>query len=112
MPVEIVDTIVIVWLVTKDVALGGIGGFIVYLYDYDKAIRSGKPFVFRWSSLGVNIALGMFVSYVVANIIPVDLFGREALLLMCGFTAYSILVIAEGRFATALFDKIDRMFGK
>lgn len=96
-----------------DMALGGLGGLTAYLFDYSKANRDNKEFVFRISSLAVNVVLGVFVSYAMAGLIDTEAKYRDAVLLMSGFSAYSILTIAESKFAETIYDRfIDKSSSK
>lgn len=88
-----------------DMALGGLGGLSAYLFDYTKASRDDKEFIFRISSLSVNVVLGVFVSYAMAGLIDTEAGYRNAVLLMSGFSAYSILTIAESKFAETIYDR-------
>lgn len=88
-----------------DMGLGALGGLCAYLYDYSKASRNEKEFIFRMSSLMVNVVLGVFVSYAISGLIDTETSYRDAVLLMSGFSAYSILTIAESRFAEAIYDR-------
>jgi outer membrane receptor for monomeric catechols len=98
--------------ITKDVILGACGGVVSYLFDYRKANKNGNTtFVFKFSYLLVNMVLGMFVSYSVGMFVPIDVLGRDAYIGLAGFSAFSILVIAESRAAIYLFEAADRLLG-
>lgn len=88
-----------------DTGLGALGGLCAYLYDYGKASRNEKEFIFRISSLMVNVVLGVFVSYAISGLIDTEASYRDAVLLMSGFSAYSILTIAESKFAETIYDR-------
>lgn len=90
----------------KDVLLGLIGGAISYLFDFSRAKRQGNGFAFQVSSMVINMCLGAFVAYIVGSLIPIDTAGRDAIVGMSGVTSYQILLIAESRFATWIFNKI------
>lgn len=94
-------------LMFKDVLLGLIGGLISYLFDYSKAKRNGnEAFIFRTSSMVINMALGAFVGYIVGTLLPADTAGRDAIIALSGVTSYNILLIAESKFAVWLFERI------
>lgn len=91
----------------RDVLLGAIGGFIAYLFDYQRAKKDGDTkFIFKFSSLTINMALGAFVAHLVGTLIPLDTFGRDAIIGLSGVTAYNILLLAESKFAAWLFEKL------
>lgn len=104
--IEEVNQIIVIIMLLKDALFGVLGGFISYLFDYSKANRNNEEFVFRFSSLYINMALGGFIGYVIGNLLELDVFGRNTLICFSGFSAYSILLIAESRFANWLFDRI------
>lgn len=107
MGIENVDILIGIWVIIRDVVLGGVGGAAVYLFDYSKATRNGdSKFIFRFSSLLINIVLGMFVSYAVSGIIENGNEYRDVILLASGFSAYNILTITESKFAEYLFHRI------
>ena len=103
--VELINVFPNLLNVLFDMSLGGLGGLCAYLYDYNKASRNEKEFIFRMSSLMVNVVLGVFVSYAMSGLINTEAVYRNAVLLMSGFSAYSILTIAESRFAEAIYDR-------
>ena len=103
---EEVNQIIVIIMLLKDALFGVLGGFIPYLFDYSKASRNHEDFVFRFSSLEINMALGGFIGYAIGNLLELDVFGRNALICFSGFSAYSILLIAESRFANWIFDRI------
>jgi hypothetical protein len=91
----------------RDIAIGAVSGIIAYLFDYQKAKRNGDTkFVFRFSSLTINMAMGAFVAHMVGTLIPIDTFGRDAIIGLSGVTAYQILLLAESKFASWLFEKL------
>ncbi len=94
----------------KDILLGLIGGFVVYLFDYSKAKREGAIFVFKWTSLSINMILGGYVGYVVGTLLVGDMWYRDALISLSGVSAYQILLIAQSRFANTVLDKVDNLF--
>lgn len=104
--IEEVNQIIVIIMLLKDALFGVLGGFISYLFDYSKANRNKEEFVFRFSSLYINMALGGFIGYAIGNLLELDVFGRNALICFSGFSAYSILLIAESRFANWLFERI------
>lgn len=100
------DILVIV-IGAKDLILGMFGGMIAYLFDYSKAKRSGdKEFIFIYSSLFINIALGAFVGYIAGTIIDTDMRYRDAIIAFSGVSAYNILLLTENRFAAIIVNKI------
>ncbi len=100
-------------LASRDVLLGLVGGFIAYLFDYNKAKREGNnDFVFRWTSLTINMMLGAYVGYIIGSLIPLDAWYRDAIVSLSGVTAYQILLLAQSRFAGLVFDKVDKIFKK
>jgi len=101
---ENIDIVFIV-IVYKDLLLGGLGGLVVYLYDYSKATRSNEEFVFRFSSLLINVVLGMFVSYGVGTALVAGTPYRDIILMASGFSAYNVLALTESRFAEYIFKK-------
>lgn len=90
----------------KDVLLGLLGGLIAYLFDYKRAGKEGKEAVFKVSGVVINMALGAFVGYVIGTLLPPDTTARDALIALSGVTSYNILLLAESRFATLVFEKI------
>ena len=99
---------------TKDVALGAIGGLIAYLVDYITAQKKKDKgeeivFVFRFTSLFINMALGAFVAYIVGGLLDED-FGRyrDALIGLSGVSAYQILILSEHKFATFIVNKFSK----
>ena len=99
--------------VVRDVVLGACGGIVAYLFDYRKASKEGDAtFVFKFSSLMINMVLGMFVAYSVGTFIPLDIVGRDAYIGGAGVFAYSILLVAESKAAIYLFEIADRVLGK
>ena len=103
--VELINVFPNLLNVLFDMGLGGLGGLCAYLYDYNKASRGEKEFIFRMSSLMVNVVLGVFVSYAMSGLIDTEAVYRNAVLLMSGFSAYSILTIAESKFAETIYDR-------
>lgn len=105
--VEVIDLVLHSWALLEDIILGGMGGCTVYLFDYLKAKREGdEDFVFRISSMLINVVLGMFVSYAISGLLSPDNAYRHGILLLSGFSAYNILTLAESRFAEFVFNKI------
>lgn len=96
----------IMLLMFKDVLLGLLGGLIAYLFDYKRAGKEGKEAVFKVSGVVINMALGAFVGYVIGTLLPPDTTARDALIALSGVTSYNILLLAESRFATWVFEKI------
>lgn len=98
--------------VGKDVVLGAVGGLIAYLMDYMAVQRrrdSGEKvvFVFRYTSLFINMILGAFVAHIVGGVLAEDFGGyRDAVIGLSGVAAYQILELAKSRFAGWLIDKI------
>ena len=106
MGVESIDIVVGMWLIVRDIVLGGFGGAAVYLFDYSKATRNGdSKFTFRISSLLINIVLGMFVAYAVSGVIENEQEYRDVLLLASGFSAYNVLTLTESKFAEYMFSR-------
>lgn len=101
-----INTFWLTLLLFKDVFLGLIGGAISYLFDFSKARRQGLDFAFQISSMLVNMCLGGFVAYMIGSIIPLETMGRDAIVGVSGVTSYQILLLAESRFATWIFNKI------
>lgn len=96
----------------KDIFLGACGGIVAYLFDYKKAKKDkNSAFVFSFPSLLINMFLGMFVAYSIGTFIPLDVVGRDAFIGGAGFVSFPILLIAESKAVTYLFDIADRMFG-
>ncbi len=98
-----------IWLVLlmfKDVFLGLVGGLVAYLFDYKKADKEGRATIFKVSGVIINMALGAFVGYVMGTLLPLDTTGRDAIVALSGVTSYNILLLAESRFATWVFDKV------
>ena len=98
-----------IWLVLlmfKDVFLGLVGGLVAYLFDYKKADKEGRAAIFKVSGVIINMALGAFVGYVMGTLLPLDTTGRDAIVALSGVTSYNILLLAESRFATWVFDKV------
>ena len=96
----------IMLLMFKDVLLGLLGGLIAYLFDYKKADKEGRAAIFKVSGVVINMALGAFVGYVMGTLLPLDTTGRDAIIALSGVTSYNILLLAESRFATWVFDKV------
>lgn len=96
----------IMLLMFKDVLLGLLGGLIAYLFDYKRAGKEGKEAVFKVSGVIINMALGAFVGYVIGTLLPPETTARDALIALSGVTSYNILLLAESRFATWVFEKI------
>lgn len=105
-----ISTFLKVIISLKDILLGLIGGFVVYLFDYSKARRGGDEFTFKWTSLLINIILGGYVGFVVGGLIPTDLWWRDAVISMCGVSSYKILEVAQARFGDIVLDKISNLF--
>lgn len=98
--------IIVITIGAKDLILGCFGGMIAYLFDYSKAKRSGdKEFIFLYSSLFINIALGAFVGYVIGTMFDTDMQYRDAIIAFSGVSAYNILLVAENKFAIAIVEK-------
>lgn len=100
------------WDDTKDILIGAIGGMIGYLLDYITAQRkrdNGEKviFIFRYTSLFINMILGAFVAHIVGDILNED-FGdyRNAIIGLSGVTSYQILIVAESKFANYIVDKV------
>lgn len=96
----------------KDVLIGAIGGMIGYLLDYITAQKkkdNGEKvvFIFRYTSLFINMILGAFVAHIVGDILNED-FGdyRNAIIGLSGVTSYQILILAESKFANYIVDKV------
>jgi len=101
------ESIVVTIVGLKDIVLGLAGGMVAYLFDYSRASREGDTqFVFRFSSMIINMLLGAFVAYTVGTLLPTDISYRDAVIGFSGVTAYNILLIAESRFANWVIDKI------
>ena len=104
----IADVVAVV-IVVKDVLLGMAGGAIAYLFDYSRAKREGNvQFTFMFSSMIINVLLGAFVAYVVGSMIPLDTYGRDAMVGLSGVTAYNIILLAESKFASWLVEKLSK----
>ena len=97
----------VIILMFKDIFLGLVGGLISYLFDYSKAKRNGnEEFIFRVSGMVINMSLGAFVGYVIGTLLPIETTGRDAIIALSGVTSYSILLLAESRFAVWVFEKV------
>ena len=99
-------TLLIIVSESKDIVLGAVGGTVAYLFEYIKAKKSDDKFDFVASSMFVHMALGAFVGYSVGTFLTSDVVGRNAIVSFSGVTSYSILLLADNRFATWLVDKI------
>lgn len=100
-----------VFILLGDARLGIVGGFVAYIFDYSKSVRAKDKgedvvFVFRWTSLFINMALGGFVGYNVGLAMGSDVWLRSIWVSMSGLTAYNILLLAESRFPAIIIDKI------
>ena len=96
----------------KDILIGAIGGMIGYLLDYITAQKkkdNGEKviFIFRYTSLFINMILGAFVAHIVGDILNED-FGdyRNAIIGLSGVTSYQILILAESKFVNYIVDKV------
>lgn len=97
----------------KDIMLGTVGGFIAYLFDYSKARRAkDTSFVFRFSSMLINMALGGFVAYCVGAYLPIDVEGRNAIIALSGVFGFNILLLAESNIASGILGKATNIFKK
>lgn len=97
-----------------DVFLGALGGFISYIFNYQKQSeemkRSGelKKIEFSISSMLIYIFLGMFIGYLTGTLLEPKTYARDALVAMGGFSAFSILVVADSRFTQWVIDKFNK----
>ena len=108
-----IDEIVKVLEFGKDIVLGAFGGLVAYLFDYKKANeKSDGKAVFKFSLLLTNITLGMFVAYSVGTLIPETTEGRTILIAGSGVFAFGILLLAESKLASYIFEIGERFFGK
>lgn len=109
---ESISVYIKLWDAIKDLAIGAIGGMVGYLLDYITAQRkrdNGEKvvFVFRYTSLFINMILGAFVAHIVGDVLNED-FGdyRNAIIGLSGVTSYQILIVAESKFANYIVDKV------
>jgi uncharacterized membrane protein YuzA (DUF378 family) len=99
---------------SKDIILGALGGLVAYLLDYITAQRKkdngeNVMFVFRYTSLFINMILGAFVAHIVGSALSEDFSRyRDAIIGLSGVTAYQILILAESRFAKYIVDKFTK----
>lgn len=90
-----------------DVWLGAIGGGMSYVFDANKARRTGEDdFEFKASSLFMNISMGAFVGAVVGSVVTDSATGRSAIIAFGGFSSYKILLLADSEFADWLNNKV------
>ena len=90
----------------KDILIGGFGGVVAYMYDYNKAKRNLTDMKWSNSALFINSCLGAFVAYTVGAFIPMDVPGRDGIIGFAGVTSYAILGIIESRFAEMIISKL------
>jgi uncharacterized membrane protein len=109
---ESISIYIKVWDALKDILLGATGGMVGYLLDYitaQRRIDNGEKviFIFRYTSLFINMILGAFVAHIVGDILNED-FGdyRNAIIGLSGVTSYQILILAESKFANYIVDKV------
>lgn len=103
-----INVFILALAMLKDVLLGLFGGLVAYLFDFIKARREGTDFVFKISSMLINMFLGAFVAYLIGTVVPDTMIARDMVVGMSGVTSYQILMLAESKFALWIFDKITK----
>lgn len=106
--------LIVAWGVFKDILLGSIGGFIAYIFNFERAKRdrskmeTSEKMEFSISSMLIYILLGMFIGYLIGTVLTPKTYGRDVLISLGGFSAFSILLIADSRFAEWLYEKFNK----
>lgn len=90
-----------------DVFLGAFGGFISYLFNYKKENDANK-IEFSVGSMLIYIFLGIFIGYLTGTLLEPKTYGRDALVALGGFSAFSILVVADSRFTQWIIDRFNK----
>lgn len=105
---------IIAWEVIKDILLGSIGGFIAYIFNFERSkkdknkIELTEKVEFSISSMLTYIFLGMFIGYLMGTVLEPKTYGRDVLISLGGFSAFSILVVADSRFAEWIYEKFNK----
>lgn len=103
---EQISYLIVLIHMLKDGLHGLIGGVVAYLFELKKADKEGVKKQFMFSGMLLSASLGMFVGYVVGTFTPLDTFARDGIIALSGLSSYSILVLADSRFARYVIDKI------
>lgn len=115
MTIEDIYKILELVIISKDVWLGSVGGFISYIYDYTKSRRDSEAnntedkFKFKLSSLFVNIAMGAFVGYCSGIFLENDIRVRDAIIAFSGVFAYNVLYATESKFVINLIEILTKL---
>jgi len=90
----------------KEIILGGAGGIVAYMFDYQRQRKALADIPFSFSAMFINMCIGAFVAYSLGSFIDHSVSGRDGYIGLIGVTSYAILGIVESRFAKIIIDRI------
>jgi len=90
----------------KEIILGGAGGIVAYLFDFQRQKKALQDIPFSFSAMFINMCIGAFVAYTLGSFIDHTISGRDGYIGLIGVTSYAILGIVESRFAKIIIDRI------
>ena len=95
----------------KEVLVGGTGGMIAYMVEYNRQKALVPEHKWSSGSMVIHIFIGSFVAYIAGTFMAADMTYRDGLIGLVGLTSYSLVGLLESNFTRWAIDVFMAMIG-